>query len=425
MGSPVPAKRSAPKSQRQNTQARREPRAVAGGKAHASSLKKNPGMPGRKKKGSAADPLAHVRALAERGAYGAAIQAAEAIIETNPTYWPAWRAIFSILWHVDRFEDSLRILELALASIPPADTARAELTICVAQAAEKTGLRIPQALELTEKTIAALGPTVPLVWHIPRLVSRLGRAGDVLAAAERARALCPDAWESHFNMSVYLIAAGREEEAVASFVRILRPHGKADAHPPADVVEQYASIAPFYEENPLQLYFTMRMADIILAILKTTEDKKVLDAGCGTGLLGTRIKTARLVGIDLSPDMLAVARGRGIYDELVEDDLAAAMAARADTFDIVASSCVLYHVADLAFFFRESARLLVPGGHLFFSVDPAPDSMDIGITPLGEYAHSRAYLRRLAEETGFVEVAIKIMEHRATPGFWCAFRRAS
>lgn len=418
------AKRSAPKSRRQITKARGEPRAVAGGKARASSLKKSLGTPSRKKKGSGADLFASVGALAERGAYGAAIQAAEAIIETNPTYWLAWRAIYLILWHVGRFEDSQRILELALASIPPTDAARVELTMCLAQAAEKTGLRIPQVLEVMEKTIATLGPTVPLVWHIPRLVSRLGQAGDVLVAAKRARDLCPDAPESHFNMSTYLIAAGREKEAVASFARILRPHGKTDAQPPADVVEQYAPIAPTYEENPLQLYFTKRMAEIILDILKTTEDKKVLDAGCGTGLLGTRIKTVRLVGIDLSPDMLAVARGRGIYDELVEGDLAAVMAARTDAFDVVASSCVLYHMADLAFFFRQSARLLVPGGHLFFSVDPAPDSMDIGITPFGGFAHSRAYLRRLAAENGFAEIAIKIMEHRAAPGFWCAFQRA-
>ncbi len=402
----------------------RPPRA-AGGKALAPAMKTktSAGTTNRTKKGPAADPLAQVWALVERGAHGAAIRAAETILETSPAYWPAWRAIYSILWHADRFEDSLRVLELALASVPPTDPARAELAACFAQAARKTGRGIEQAIALVEGTVAALGPTVPLAWLIPRLVASLGRTGNVLAAAERARALCPDAWESHFNMSAYLIADGREEEALASFARILRPHGQADAPPRADIVAQYAPIAPSYEENPLQLYFSKRMAEIILDVLKTTGNKSVLDAGCGTGLLGTRIKAARLVGIDLSPDMLAVARGRGVYDELVEGDLAAAMAARADAFDVVAASCVLYHLADLSFFFRQSARLLVPGGHLFFSVDPAPDSMDIGLTPTGEYAHSRAYLRRLAAANGFTEIAIRIMTHRATPGFWCAFRR--
>lgn len=402
------------------------PRAAhARGKTRAVAPQKNIRPPGNKKKGAAADPLARVRELAERGAFGAAILAAEAVIDSTPAYWPAWRTIFSILSHLGRFEDALRVVGLALESVPPSDPGRVELTVCFAQAAEKTGQRLEQALELTTQTATTHGSTVSLVWHIPRLVSLLGRSKqDVLAAAESARGLCPAAWESHFNMSAYLIAAGHEEESVSSFARILRPYVQAKARPPAEIVQQYAPLASTYEGNPLQVYFSTRMAEIILATLQSTKNMRILDAGCGTGLLGTRIEFARLVGIDLSPDMLAMARGRGIYDELVEGDLAAAMAARTDTFDIVASSCVLYHVADLLFLFRESARLLVPGGHLFFSVDPAPDSMDIGVTPLGEYAHSRRYLRRLASETGFTEISIKTMAHRATPGFWCAFRRA-
>lgn len=420
------SKRSARKDRCKIARPHRKLRTAAGGKGRASSPKKNLGAPSRTEKSSTADPLADVQSLVVRGAYGAAIQAAEAVLEANPTYWPAWRSIFSILWHVDRFEDSLRILESALASIPPTDKARGELALLFAQAADKTGLRIQQAIELAEKTIADLGPIHSLVWLIPRLVAGPGRMEDVLAAAARARDLYPDFWQSHFNMSAYLIDANREEEAVASFARILRPYSASDAKSPADnIIEQYAPLARSYGEKALHDSFSKRMADMILDILKTTESMRVLDAGCGTGLLGARIKVARLVGIDLSPDMLAIAHAGGIYDELVEGDIAAAMAARTDTFDIVASSCALYHMADLGFFFQESARLLVSGGYLFFSVDPAPDTMDIGVTPLGEYAHSRAYLRRLAAENGFVEITIKIMLHRASPGFWCAFRCAS
>ena len=99
------------------------------------------------------------------------------------------------------------------------------------------------------------------------------------------------------------------------------------------------------------------------------------------------------------------------------------MARRTDQFDIIASAVVLYHIVDLTPFFREAARLLVPGGHLFFSTDPAPDSMEFGMSGPGEYAHSRRYLRKLAAETGFAEISIKLMPHRGNPGFWCAFRR--
>ena len=51
----------------------------------------------------------------------------------------------------------------------------------------------------------------------------------------------------------------------------------------------------------------------------------MLDAGCGTGLCGPLIApyARRLVGVDLSERMLAQARARDVYDELVKGELTA------------------------------------------------------------------------------------------------------
>ena len=97
-------------------------------------------------------------------------------------------------------------------------------------------------------------------------------------------------------------------------------------------------------------------------------------------------------------------------------------------FDLIISSCALYHVPRLGQFFCPSAKLIKDGGHLFFSVDPAPDHMDIGVTtnePIAEYAHSKRYIRRLSSEFGFSEVEIRVMAHRPNPGYWCAFQKTS
>ena len=53
----------------------------------------------------------------------------------------------------------------------------------------------------------------------------------------------------------------------------------------------------------------------------------ILDAGCGTGLSGLDFKqyARSLTGVDLSPEMLKLAKDRGIYDELLETELAASM----------------------------------------------------------------------------------------------------
>ena len=50
-----------------------------------------------------------------------------------------------------------------------------------------------------------------------------------------------------------------------------------------------------------------------------TKSLDVLDAGCGTGLCGALIApyARRLIGVDLSGRMLAQARQRNVYDELL------------------------------------------------------------------------------------------------------------
>lgn len=50
----------------------------------------------------------------------------------------------------------------------------------------------------------------------------------------------------------------------------------------------------------------------------------VLDAGCGTGLAGVELKAlgfTAIDGMDLSPEMLEVARGKDVYDDLREADM--------------------------------------------------------------------------------------------------------
>ncbi|KAJ5110652.1 hypothetical protein N7532_001187 [Penicillium argentinense] len=74
---------------------------------------------------------------------------------------------------------------------------------------------------------------------------------------------------------------------------------------------------------------------------KSPADSVILDAGCGTGLVGQAlaISGARAIdGIDLSQPMLDIARDTGAYRDLAQADMNKPIAQKDDTYDIV--SCV-------------------------------------------------------------------------------------
>jgi SAM-dependent methyltransferase len=91
---------------------------------------------------------------------------------------------------------------------------------------------------------------------------------------------------------------------------------------------------------------------------------RAADLGCGTGRTGAWLRARgvpRIDGVDLTPEMLEIARGRGIFDRLHEADVRAS-GFEAGEYDLVTTCLVDEHLPDLRPLYREAARLLRPGG---------------------------------------------------------------
>ncbi|MDH4021861.1 MAG: bifunctional 2-polyprenyl-6-hydroxyphenol methylase/3-demethylubiquinol 3-O-methyltransferase UbiG [Gammaproteobacteria bacterium] len=103
-------------------------------------------------------------------------------------------------------------------------------------------------------------------------------------------------------------------------------------------------------------------------------EKMVVDVGCGGGLLSEAMarRGAKVTGIDMSADSLAIARLHLLesaplhvdYREMTAEDLAAQSP---HAFDIVTCMELLEHVPDPQLLVRSCAALLAPGGSLLFS----------------------------------------------------------
>lgn len=265
-------------------------------------------------------------------------------------------------------------------------------------------------------------PLIQTYWGSSKVM--LGQEEEGLLLLGKAREALPSQYFIYHNMSIALLRTGRAEEAVACYAEILPAwDGTAGEALPVDRLD---AIANGYDTSELHNFFSHRLLLLYQGAFPGRRMKRVLELGTGTGLLASKLpaSASEITGIERSPAMLAQARERNVYDHLVEGGLPECLDSLAGPFETVLSSCVLYYFADLQPFFRQTARLLAPEGVFLFSVDPLDDGRDIAVTHPGEYAHSRAYLRRLAAETGFREVAIEIDRHRGPPGFWCAFRKA-
>ena len=104
---------------------------------------------------------------------------------------------------------------------------------------------------------------------------------------------------------------------------------------------------------------------------EVTPPARVLDAGCGTGLVGAALHARGfdgLVGLDCSEAMLARAEARGCYATLARADLTAPLAYATGSFDAVicVGTLTLGHVGPDSL--HELARLVVSGGILCFTV---------------------------------------------------------
>jgi predicted TPR repeat methyltransferase len=137
----------------------------------------------------------------------------------------------------------------------------------------------------------------------------------------------------------------------------------------------------------------------------------IVDLGCGTGQCGTALASLkrRLVGVDLSPRMLAQARALGHYDELATAEVHAWLRhADAASFDVVCAADVLIYIGALEALLREVHRVLRSGGWFAFSTEDCEDR-DYELLPTGRYAHSPAYIEALAGSSFAVETALPVV----------------
>ena len=173
-----------------------------------------------------------------------------------------------------------------------------------------------------------------------------------------------------------------------------------DTAPPLYVAALFDAYAEAFDAalvDRLQYRTPGKLAALVRA-LKSPPYQRVLDLGCGTGLMGAALgeDAIWLKGVDLSAEMIAVALKRGLYESLDQIGLAQELREPAAPYDLIVASDVFNYIGDLSAVMTAVRERLSPGGLLAFSVEKG-ETTDFAVQQSLRFAHSESYLERLAD----------------------------
>jgi demethylmenaquinone methyltransferase/2-methoxy-6-polyprenyl-1,4-benzoquinol methylase len=167
-----------------------------------------------------------------------------------------------------------------------------------------------------------------------------------------------------------------------------------------NIRQMFARLAPRYDlmNRIMTLGFDHRWRKETIDRLSLSGHSRVLDLGTGTGELAfevlRRVPTARIVGVDITPQMIRLAHERDRHDAagwVIAD--AERLPFSGDSFDAVVSGFVLRNVVDIDRVLLEQNRILKPRGCIAC----------LETTPPGRNIVSRAiglYMRRIVPFLG-------------------------
>ncbi|HEY5237200.1 MAG TPA: methyltransferase domain-containing protein [Rhizomicrobium sp.] len=247
-----------------------------------------------------------------------------------------------------------------------------------------------------------------------------------IAEFQRALRIDPSLDEARFRLGEAWLSAGEAEKALEAFSAIapdyepdavaakiaaaeaMQTRARSDEGYVRHLFDQFSGEYDARMRGQLNYRAPEILRELASLVIPLHEQKlDILDLGCGTGLSGIAFKdiAARLDGVDLSPAMAAIARKRGLYNEVIIADLETALSETAHRYDLILAADTFVYLGDLDAVFHGATRALRENGYFLFTVEKS-ETDDFVLGPKRRWRHSEAYLRRLAAASDFTVMGL-------------------
>ncbi|KQQ83767.1 methyltransferase [Xanthomonas sp. Leaf131] len=376
--------------------------------------------------------------LHQRGDSAAAVASITQALTLAPAQPDAYNNLGNVHRECGRLPEAEKSYRSALALAPAHADALANLAAVLE--AQRRG-------EEAFVTYAALLHTYPESAHAHYLLGLFLRNNaqeaehlqQSVACLQHACTLAPDNLPAReaLGTGLYLLGEHTQAQAVYREWLLREPANAVAAHmlaacggaaPPPRAGDVYVrdlfdGFADSFDEqllHNLDYRAPQRLMQALVACLPAPNATlMVLDAGCGTGLCAPLLRpyAQQLVGVDLSPGMVAKARQRGGYDVLDVAELTAYLQAQHAHWDLIASADTLVYFGALQPVLGAAASALKPGGVLGFTVEALEEETDrVELDASGRYRHSHAHVLAALHAAGLQPIAIALDVLRSERG---------
>lgn len=191
---------------------------------------------------------------------------------------------------------------------------------------------------------------------------------------------------------------------------------------PDNIVARHSLAAINGEPCPDDAEYNRRLFDVFAKTYETTLNNinyqaaekvaaicgkckgKILDLGCGSGLLGALLKNDKneIVGVDISEQMLKIAAQKNSYCRLINSEIINFLQNNHEHFDLIVAADVFCYFSDLEPIFKYCFP-----SEIAFSIEADDNVETFTLQANGRYKHNSEYIEKLLKTIGYTKITRK------------------